>query len=171
MQEKDSSKTLNFAFHGPRTSLHCYPCPYDHSFCKHSRRIWSRLLKGVLCSRTSPSLYFALDTFKEYSVMSKMSAPFTSSFRCGVRGGVESAQLTDIIKANHPQTSVLGHALVGVISVEWQANGSSKVCSIGLGSVSGIYVGIDAGIWVGIGGGDCYGGKDVDGIGIVDDDG
>ncbi|GKG62273.1 hypothetical protein Tco_0632177, partial [Tanacetum coccineum] len=42
-------------------------------------------------------------------------------------------------------------------------DGSLKVCSIGSGSVSGI--------GVGIGGGDCSGGKDVDGTGIVDDDG
>ncbi|GJY44790.1 hypothetical protein Tco_0433003, partial [Tanacetum coccineum] len=50
-------------------------------------------------------------------------------------------------------------------------DGSSKVCSIGSGSVSGICVGVDAGISVVIGGGDCTGGKDVDGTRIVDDDG
>ncbi|GKG25900.1 hypothetical protein Tco_0399046, partial [Tanacetum coccineum] len=58
-------------------------------------------------------------------------------------------------------------------------DGSSKVCSNGAGSVSGIGVGIgmDAGIGVGVGmvagirGGDCIGCDDVDGTGGVDDDG
>ncbi|GJX20143.1 hypothetical protein Tco_0222820 [Tanacetum coccineum] len=49
----------------------------------------------------------------------------------------------------------------------WTGDGSSKVCSNGAGSVSGISVGEGVGMGAGIGGGDCTGGDDVDGTGGV----
>ncbi|GJW43787.1 RNA-directed DNA polymerase, eukaryota, reverse transcriptase zinc-binding domain protein [Tanacetum coccineum] len=77
---------------------------------------------GRLCDKF-PRL-FALDTFKECSVMSKMSAPFTSSFRRGVRGGVESAQLTDILLILEP---VMVSSIDDRYSWDLNGNGDFKV--------------------------------------------